>query len=349
MLTLEQITKDYENQPLLKGVSFQVQPGETVCLLGRSGSGKSTILRIIAGIETPKSGQVLWQGEEVNHLPPHKRNFGFMFQDYALFPHLNVAENVAFGLKMQKMDGKQIRFQVDQVLDQVNMSAFAKRSVAELSGGEQQRVALARALAPQPRLLMLDEPLGALDRTLKEQLMQELRGLLHQTGIPTIYVTHDQEEAFILGDRLILLREGKIEQNGSPQEIYNNPRNRWVAGFFGFTNLINGVISDARKNTVKTELGDFQIGMESASTFREGEKITMLIRPEGAVVVKQPSPTDNLLSGIVEDCVFLGYGYKVKLAATGNYHFEFLLSDPVAVGNPINLCLNQKQLFCLKG
>jgi ABC-type Fe3+/spermidine/putrescine transport system ATPase subunit len=210
MLDVQELYKTYEGQPLLKGVTFRVEPGETVCLLGPSGSGKSTLLRLISGLEQPEAGHILWNGVDQAGVPVHRRQFGLMFQEYALFPHRSVAENVAFGLRMQRLPASQIREQVQQALDQMNLGQFGERRVTDLSGGEQQRVALARALAPRPRLLMLDEPLGALDRTLREQLLEELRVLLHRTGIPAIYVTHDQQEAYALADRMLLLHSGKV-------------------------------------------------------------------------------------------------------------------------------------------
>src|SRR5512133_1086434 len=238
VLTVKDIHKDYDGAPLLNGVSFEVHGGEILCLLGRSGSGKSTMLRIIAGLENAESGDILWDGVSMLGVPTHQRNFGLMFQDYALFPHKNVAENVAFGLVMQHLPAAEIRKQVRESLERVNMAGFANRSVAELSGGEQQRVALARALAAKPRLLMLDEPLAALDRSLRLELQEELHSLLHQPELPVIYVTHDQEEAVILGDRLAILHEGVIVQNGTPQQVYATPANRWVAEFLGMKNFI---------------------------------------------------------------------------------------------------------------
>lgn len=233
MLKLDNIHKTYEGKPLLKGISLTVEKGETICLLGPSGSGKSTILRIIAGLEEAEAGEVLWQGKTLADVPSHERNFGLIFQDYALFPHLNVFENVAFGLKMQKMPKDEIRQRVTESLKQVDLAGFDSRRVTDLSGGEQQRVALARALAPRPRLLMFDEPLGALDRRLREYLITEIREILRSSGVPAIYVTHDHAEAFALAQRVMLLNEGKIVQRGSPDEIKAHPASAWAAEFLG--------------------------------------------------------------------------------------------------------------------
>lgn len=257
MLRLKNIHKSYEGKPLLKGISLTVGKSETVSLLGPSGSGKSTLLRIIAGLEDAESGDVLWQGKSLAGVAPHERNFGLIFQDYALFPHLNVFQNVAFGLKMasiashsatssrglsrmarflpfvSKSTDDEIRQRVRESLKQVDLAGFDSRRVTELSGGEQQRVALARALAPRPRLLMFDEPLGALDRRLRERLIGEIRAILRSSGVPAIYVTHDHGEAFALAQRVMLLNEGKIEQSGSPQEITSRPASAWVAEFLG--------------------------------------------------------------------------------------------------------------------
>jgi ABC-type Fe3+/spermidine/putrescine transport system ATPase subunit len=223
MLELRDIVKSYNNQPLLTGVSFEVSEHEILALLGSSGSGKSTLLRIIAGLEYPESGRVFWDGTDITEVPPYKRQFSLMFQDYALFPHRTVAQNVAFGLRMQRFSRVEIARKVNEALSSIRMKSFANRSVTELSGGEQQRVALARALAPKPRLLLLDEPLGALDHSLRVILLEEIRQTLHKQGVPSIYVTHDREEAFAIADRLILLHQGKIVQSGSPQELFRFP------------------------------------------------------------------------------------------------------------------------------
>ncbi|MAT42583.1 MAG: Fe3+/spermidine/putrescine ABC transporter ATP-binding protein [Anaerolineaceae bacterium] len=349
MLTVENIYKDYENQPLLKGVSFEVKGGETVCLLGRSGSGKSTLLRIIAGIESSKSGRVLWNGKDLQGVPVHQRQFGFMFQDYALFPHLSVLENVSFGLKMQGMGKEERTARAHSALEQVNMGPFAQRWVTELSGGEQQRVALARSLAPQPRLLMLDEPLGALDRTLREQLMQELREVLHQTQIPTIYVTHDQEEAFTIGDRLILLNQGKIVQEGSPQQVYDFPKNSWVAAFLGLTNLVKGTVVEEKSPVVETALGSFVVKPPLDFALAPGSPVTLLIRPQAAEIRKTIDAEQNLITVFVKDCVYLGAAYRIQVEAQNQMQLDLLVSQPVEIGETILIYFKKEYLTCLEG
>ena len=260
MLEVGNMFKSYEGKPLLKDISFQVGAGETVCLLGASGSGKSTLLRIIAGLESADSGQVLFNGVDLTNTPPHLRDFGLVFQDYALFPHLNVCDNVAFGLKMRRMNQDEIDWRVANSLEMVSLTGFEKRQVTELSGGEQQRVALARALAPRPRLLMFDEPLGALDRTLREDLLNELRTILHRTEIPAIYVTHDQEEAFAIADRLLILNYGMIVREGDPADVWSNPGTAFVAKFLGLGNIIEG--KRISKSSVETILGTFTVDCE---------------------------------------------------------------------------------------
>jgi spermidine/putrescine transport system ATP-binding protein len=350
VLEVIDIWKTYEGQPLLKGVSFSIKQGETICLLGRSGSGKSTLLRIIAGLETPEQGKVLWEGRDLAEVPVHKRNFGLMFQDYALFPHRTVAENVAFGLRMQNLPRKEIEQRVREALKRINMEAFANRRVTDLSGGEQQRVALARALAPQPHLLMLDEPLGALDRTLREQLIEEVRGVLHETGIPAIYVTHDQEEAFAFADQLVLLHEGQLEQSGPPYEVFNHPASAWVAQFFGQTNLIEGKVSSLSPLGVQTALGQFH-GTTSQQVkknpFRLGDPATVLLRPYGAGLVEK-SDGINTIRGTVTDTVFRGEGFRVQLQAQAGGEFSFLLEHALQVGQDITLHILEEGVLVLK-
>src|SRR5512140_2409102 len=244
MLEVANITKSYEGVPLLRGVSCRGAQDETVCLLGPSGSGKSTLLLIIAGLEEPEAGQVRWDGQDLANVPPHLRDFGLVFQDYALFPHLNVFENIAFGLRMKNWTAEQIKSRVQEVLDLVNLSGFERRRVTDLSGGEQQRVALARALAPRPRLIMFDEPLGALDRALREDLLGQLRRILQETKLPAIYVTHDQSEAAAIADRVLLLHEGQIVREGPLAELWAHPGSAWAANFLGVGKVLQGQVVD---------------------------------------------------------------------------------------------------------
>ncbi|MBW6472059.1 MAG: ABC transporter ATP-binding protein [Anaerolineaceae bacterium] len=344
MLSVKNLHKEYENQPLLRGVSFDVQQGETICLLGRSGSGKSTILRIIAGIEAPESGDVFWNNQNLKDVPVHKRKFGFMFQDYALFPHKNVFENVAFGLKMQNLPVDFVEEKVNSVLAKVKMQEFRHRQVADLSGGEQQRVALARALAPEPRLLMLDEPLGALDRNLREKLMDELRLLLHESNIPAIYVTHDQEEAFTIGDRLVLLNEGQIIQNASPEDIYQTPKNAWVAQFIGLSNLLEGVIQSTQPLMVSTRIGDFTINTGLPQNAKLEDPVILLLRPDAL------SMTDSNLNQFqaqVLDDVFLGNQWRVKIRMS-DLEFSFLVDQPIRIGSMIKISIDPNQINLLQ-
>jgi spermidine/putrescine transport system ATP-binding protein len=305
MLELIDIHKTYEGKPLLTGVSFTVETGETVCLLGASGSGKSTLLRIIAGLELPESGQVLWKGTSLASVPAHRRNFGLVFQDYALFPHLTVAENVAFGLKMRNLPQDEIKLRVTASLKQVNLGEFTDRGVTDLSGGEQQRVALARALATRPRLLMFDEPLGALDRALRDHLLEELRGILHESDIPAIYVTHDQEEAFAIADRIALLHDGQIVQIGAPADVFARPASGWVANFLGLGNVLEGKALGNGK--VETKLGVLEVACETESG--GGQTVALLIRPERVNMIENGTG----LKDRVADVLFQKNGYRVTL------------------------------------
>jgi spermidine/putrescine transport system ATP-binding protein len=281
MLEVHHIFKTYEGKPLLNDISFKVGTGETVCLLGASGSGKSTLLRIIAGLEDADSGFVTFDGKNLALTPAHLRDFGLVFQDYALFPHLDVNENVAFGLKMRRLPQNEIAERVASSLEMVNLNGFEKRRVTDLSGGEQQRVALARALATRPRLLMFDEPLGALDRTLREDLLNELRSILLHTNIPAIYVTHDQEEAFTIADRVLILQEGKIIREGTPAEVWANPESAFVAGFLGLGNVFEGEVRGRRQEDsrweVESGLGIFTVRCEHEHQM--GENVHVLARP----------------------------------------------------------------------
>ena len=272
-LGLEGISKSYGAAPALDGVSLCVPIGSIVAVLGPSGSGKSTLLSIIAGLETPESGRVLWAGEPLDGVPTHRRGFGLMFQDFALFPHLNVERNVAFGLQMQGLEAEPVGARVRECLEQVGLTGFEGRDVQTLSGGEQQRVALARALAPRPRLLMLDEPLGALDRTLREHLLGEIHRILRAARQTALVVTHDQEEAFGLADQIVILDAGRVVQEGQPQEVYHHPASVVVARFLGLSNLIPG---QAAPGGIRTALGLLPVDGPSPA------QCTVLLRPDAA-------------------------------------------------------------------
>jgi ABC-type Fe3+/spermidine/putrescine transport system ATPase subunit len=323
MLEVRNVFKTYENKPLLNGISFLVGVGETVCLLGASGSGKSTLLRIIAGLEPPESGQILFDGHDLTSLPPHLRDFGLVFQDYALFPHLDVRENVAFGLKMRRLGQAEISERVAAALELVSLAGFGSRKVTDLSGGEQQRVALARALAIRPRLLMFDEPLGALDRTLREGLLNELRAILHRTGVPAIYVTHDQEEAFAIADRVMILYHGEIIQEGTPADVWADPRSVSVAQFLGLGNIIDG--RSLGENEFQTAYGNFTVAC--SHQHGAGREVKLLARPQAA-----PGAV-NALRGRVQDVIFQQDRFKVTFD-NGLYVY---LSEAPKIGDQLSV------------
>jgi spermidine/putrescine transport system ATP-binding protein len=308
MLEVQHIFKTYEGRLLLKDISFEVNSGETVCLLGASGSGKSTLLRIIAGLEEADAGFISFNGIDLTSTPPHLRDFGLVFQDYALFPHLNVSENVAFGLKMRRLPQGEIAESVARSLETVNLSEFENRQVTDLSGGEQQRVALARALAIRPRLLMFDEPLGALDRTLREDLLNELRSILHHTNIPAIYVTHDQEEAFAIGDRVLILRNGEIVRAGTPADVWANPGSAFVARFLGLGNVMEGkVVEESKTGKWKVDSKFEVFIVRCEHEHQKGDYVHLLARPLSA----ENEP--NTIRGIVSDVLFQQDRFKVTL------------------------------------
>jgi len=325
MLELRDIWKSYEGKPLLEGVSLRVEGGETVCLLGPSGSGKSTLLRIAAGLEAPDRGQVLWNGREITRTPAHRRGFGLMFQDYALFPHLNVAENVAFGLRMQSLPEREVHAAVRDALARVNLGGYERRRVAELSGGEQQRVALARALAPRPSLIMLDEPLGALDRALREELIGEIRRVLHSMQIPSVYVTHDQEEAFAVATRVAVLHAGRILQTGSPEDLIARPGSIWIARFLGLGNILPGRVRRIHPLRIATSLGEFPADDTVSPSVKESEG-WILLRPGGGAFDRQRKVTTNGIRGVVRECVRRGDGYRILLESAARQ--EVVCSSP---------------------
>ena len=323
MLEVQNIFKTYEDKSLLNDILFGVTEGETICLLGASGSGKSTLLQIIAGLEDSNSGRILFNDIDLTNTPPHLRDFGLVFQDYALFPHINVNDNVAFGLRMRHMEQVKISERVATSLQRVNLSGFGNRRVTDLSGGEQQRVALARALAIHPRLLMFDEPLGALDRALREDLLNELRTILRQAGIPAIYVTHDQEEAFTIADRVLILHKGQIVREGTPVDVWANPQSVFVTEFLGLGNIIDGEV--VGPNIFFTEHGNFVV--KCVRKYAKGDKVKLLARP---FEVKNEA---NVITGVVADIIFQQDRFRV---AFNNGLYVYLDKAP-KVGSKVSV------------
>lgn len=298
MLEVRGITRAFDGKPVLRGVDLTVGQGEIVCLLGPSGCGKTTLLRVIAGLERADSGDVIYDGASIVRTPVHERDFGFMFQDFALFPHLRVAENVGFGLKMHRAQDAQER--VQEVIHLVGLEGFERREVGQLSGGEKQRVALARSLAPNPRLLMLDEPLGSLDAALRTRLVIELRHIIKSVGLTTIYVTHDQQEAFAIADRIALMNAGKMEQVDTPEAIYRRPATVFSAAFLGLNNIVP--VDRYAHGTAFTALGTFALPHPAEA---------VLLHPLGIHLRE-----DGQIEGRIEECTFQGDSYRLLLRHT---------------------------------
>ena len=313
---------------MLRGISLDIKSREFVILLGPSGCGKTTTLRIIGGFEQPDSGDVLFEGRRLNDVPPYRREINTVFQRYALFPHLNVAENIAFGLHIKKMNPAEIKLKTREMLSLVGLSGFEARDVTSLSGGQQQRVAIARALVCEPRVLLLDEPLGALDLKLRKDMQIELKRIQQRTGITFIYVTHDQEEALTMSDRIVVMNHGVIQQVGSPTDIYNEPENAFVADFIGESNIIDGVMLEDRK--VEFCGREFEC---VDSGFGHNTPVDVVIRPEDLRLVYAG---DGLLQGVVESIVFKGVHYEMMVRTE---HFTFTVHSTMAepVGKTVGL------------
>jgi ABC-type Fe3+/spermidine/putrescine transport system ATPase subunit len=328
LLDIRAVSKSYGETPALRDVSLRVAAGAIVCLLGPSGCGKTTLLRLIAGLEQADAGSIWLGGQPIDGVPPHLRGFGLMFQDYALFPHRNVAENVAFGLRMQSLPRKQIGARVAEMLELVGLVGYNRRRVYELSGGERQRVALARSLAPSPRLLMLDEPLGALDRALRERLLADLRAILKRVGLTSIYVTHDQAEAFAIADWLVLMSAGRIEQQGRPEQVYRHPVTPFAARFLGLTNLVVGQVREVEPTgaaLIDTPLGALRAA-DRPSQMRPGSPTTVVLRPEAAELTSAVAPEEaNLIRGIITERSFRGSRTRVTLRHASSQELEFEL------------------------
>jgi len=339
LLQLNRISKTFDHTRALADISLTLDKGQILCLLGPSGCGKTTLLRVIAGLERPDRGQLRFDGQDISGVPPHQRDFGLMFQEFALFPHKNVTQNVAFGLQMKSQGD--IDSRVEAMLELVGLAGFGTRDVSSLSGGERQRVALARSLAPNPRLLMLDEPLGALDRALRERLMLEIRQILKKIGLTAIYVTHDQMEAFAVADRVVVINKGQLEQEATPEQLYRRPATPFVANFLGFHNLLNATVRAG--NRLETKLGSWAMSVPHTPD----QPVVALIRPEAASL----SPVEGgiSLNGQVTGILFRGRFYQITLQV-GDQQLRFEISftgERPAPDSTITVWLNPKAIMLL--
>jgi spermidine/putrescine transport system ATP-binding protein len=331
IIELRHISKVYSDNGFkaVDDFNLEVKRGEFVTFLGPSGCGKTTTLRMIAGFEMPTSGEILLNGEDISQLPANKRPINTVFQRYALFPHMNIYDNIAFGLKLKKLPKEEIRKKVKRVLDMVDLEGFENRKISTLSGGQQQRIAIARALVNEPEILMLDEPLGALDLKMRQEMQIELKHMHDELGITFIYVTHDQEEALTMSDKIVVLSEGRIQQIGTPEDIYNEPQNAFVADFIGESNIFKGIMTGHMK--VRFCGGEF-IGMDDVA---EGTLVDVVVRPEDVIITK---PEDGVVEGEVVSVIFKGMHYEVTVES-GKYEMVIRTTKCYSVGERIGMKL----------
>jgi spermidine/putrescine transport system ATP-binding protein len=325
-VTLVDLVKRFSEVTAVDGISMEMPAGEFFSMLGPSGCGKTTTLRMIAGFEQPTSGRILLDAEDMAFTPPHKRNVNTVFQNYALFPHLNVFDNVAFGLRRAKQPKAEIRRRVGEALELVQLTGMEKRRPAQMSGGQQQRVALARALVLQPAVLLLDEPLGALDAKLRKALQIELKALQEQVGITFIYVTHDQEEALTMSDRIAVMSNGRVEQVGPPQDVYEEPTTTFVADFLGVSNLMTITAHGASNGRCKLALGEFELYAANGDASTTGET-RMVIRPERVRLEAHGSTGENRMPGMVERVVYLGNANQIIVGLAPGQRIQALVQN----------------------
>lgn len=339
IIDLKNISVAFDGEKILDNMNLYIRDGEFITFLGPSGCGKTTTLRIIAGFLQPDSGEVVFDGKVINEVPPHKRQLNTIFQRYALFPHLNVYENIAFGLRLQKKSEKEIKEAVTEMLALVNLKGFERRNISSLSGGQQQRVAIARALVVKPRVLLLDEPLGALDLKLRKDMQAELKNIQKSLGITFIYVTHDQEEALSMSDTVVVMDGGKIQQIGTPLDVYNEPKNAFVADFIGESNIIEGVMR-----------ADFWVEMAGHrfkcldKGFGVDENVDVVVRPEDVDVVPRESA---MISGTVTSITFKGVYYEIIVEIKG---FKWMIqsTEYYAVGSVIGINVDPDAIHIMK-
>ena len=338
IISLRDIAVSYDGEQVLKGFDLYIRDGEFVTLLGPSGCGKTTVLRTIGGFVTPDSGEVFFNGKNITGLPPHKREVNTIFQRYALFPHLNVYDNIAFGMRLKKKSEREVKETVQRMLSMVNLTGFSHRGVGQLSGGQQQRVAIARALANEPKVLLLDEPLGALDLKLRKDMQVELKKIQQQTGITFVFVTHDQEEALSMSDTVVVMDGGVIQQIGTPTDIYNEPKNAFVADFIGESNILDGLM-----------LEDYSVRFAGHkfrcldSGFGKNVPVDVVIRPEDIDVVE---PDSTHITGEVTGVTFKGVHYEIIVDVAG---FKWMIqsTDCREVGDRIGLSLTPDDIHVM--
>lgn len=339
IIDLKNISKTFEDNEVLKNINMYIRRNEFLTLLGPSGCGKTTLLRIIGGFETPSEGTVLFEGQDISDFPPYKRKINTVFQKYALFPHMNVEDNIAFGLHIKKMDKELIKEKVSKMLELVDLKGFEKREINSLSGGQQQRIAIARALVNEPEVLLLDEPLGALDLKLRKGMQLELKRIQQKIGITFIYVTHDQEEALTMSDTIAVMNKGKIQQIGTPVDIYNEPKNAFVADFIGESNIISGVM-----------IKDYEVSFHDHifvcvdAGFGENTPIDVVIRPEDITLVKEK---ENRLSGVVESVTFKGVHYEMSVN-TGAFSWLIHSTAMSKVGETVGLIIRPEDIHIMR-
>ena len=339
IIELKNISVAFDGQQIIENMNLYIRDKEFITFLGPSGCGKTTTLRMIAGFQEPDSGDVIFDGKVINGVPPHKRQLNTIFQRYALFPHLNVYENIAFGLRLKKVDDKTIRERVKEMLALVNLRGFEKRNIATLSGGQQQRVAIARALVNDPAVLLLDEPLGALDLKLRKDMQNELKNIQLKTGITFIYVTHDQEEALSMSDIVVVMANGKIQQIGTPTDIYNEPENAFVADFIGESNILDGVMLEDFKTRFS---GQTFVCLDKG--FAKNEPVDIVVRPEDVDVV----PLDKaMLSGVVTSVTFKGVHWEI-IVDIGGFKWMIQTTDFVGKDEKIGLYIEPDAIHVMK-
>ena len=339
IVELKNISVAFGQERVLNRLNLSIKDGEFVTLLGPSGCGKTTTLRIIAGFATPDEGDVLFDGENINDMPAHKRQVNTIFQRYALFPHLNVYENIAFGLRVKKIPEKEIKERVSEIIKLVNLEGFEKRNIAKLSGGQQQRVAIARAVVNRPKVLLLDEPLAALDLKLRKDMQVELKNIQKSLGITFIFVTHDQEEALTISDTVVVMNEGIVQQIGTPKDIYNEPENAFVADFIGESNILAGVM----KNDFVTEFSGKTFTCLDKG-FDKDELVDIVVRPEDVDIVP---PSMGMLEGEVTSVTFLGVHYEI-IVDIGGFKWMIQTTDEQQVGDKVGLSIEPDAIHVMK-